>query len=129
MSEIKSKKASEYIHEYIPWAYMTLAIKTIQIAEQEAEERHAKEIQDLRDECEKWRTSESESRQRESLAVKLCDEKRKVAEELRDRAGIAFYYSCNACDGDGGCRLRDNQACQMSCKKAKLLTQKLTEKL
>lgn len=49
-------------------------------------------------------------------------------QELKDRVERAFYYSCNACDGDGGCRLRDNRACLMRCKKAKLFIQKLTKK-
>lgn len=107
MSEIKSKKVKEFImsiveptptpnEELVFYVEMTAkqVVEAIIIAEQEAEERHTKQLQ-----------------------------------ELRDRAAIAFYYNCNACDGDGGCRLRDNQACQMSCKKAKLFTQKLTQKL
>lgn len=103
MSKIKSQQALEYLHgtsnekEFLNMADLLPlwdAIKAVIIAEQEAEERHANQLQ-----------------------------------ELKDRAERAFYYSCNACDGDGGCRLRDNRACLMRCKKAKLFTQKLTEKL
>lgn len=98
-AKIKSKNAECLLNEAkqsnISGCPVSLgvAIGAVIIAEQEAEERHANQLL-----------------------------------ELKDRAERAFYYSCNACDGDGGCRLRDNRACLMRCKKAKFFTQKLTEK-
>lgn len=86
MSEIKSKKALEYIHEYIPWAYMTLVIKTIQIAEQEAEERHAKEIQELKAECEKYKSLYENN----ESAIDTCRVAVNKLQELKKRAVEAF---------------------------------------
>lgn len=112
MRVIKSKKAKEYIHENIPWGCMTLAVKAILLAEQEAKERHAKEIDNL---------IQAQAKRIYMIQCDRADETQK----LNDKAIEAFKSACS-CGKEAGIGPKCERF--IDCGRYKMFTQKLTEK-
>lgn len=112
MRAIKSKKAKEYIHDNIPWVYMTLAVKAILLSEKEAEERHAKEIDNLI------------QAQAKRIYMIQCDRADEI-QKLTNRAVEAFKSACS-CGREAGIGPKCERF--IDCGRYKMFTQKLTKK-